>query len=468
MRDKSQVLTSIISEYQSSPMYNNAVEAQAYFRGDNTAILNRLNYMQKNGVSNSKMVFHRVANGIFPKLIKQLTSYELGNGTTLDPATKEKLGVRFDNTFQQMARQALVDGVNWGYWQSERRVTSNATGETLSYKPGKLMIFRATEFMPLLDEYTGDMRAGIRFTQIAPNKPMRVELFEEDGLTVFICYDDDTNNETVEVISDKTPYTTKLIQNGNELRVADMGNQPTIPVFPLYANSLHRSELTVPIKSKLDAYDFINSDLADSLTTEEGLYWLLKNYGGDEASELINEIRELKATMDNISLASADSKIVEVPYQGKMTTLENYRKEIYADFMGLDLDTRTTSHSMTATEVKASQQNLDLKADDLGEQLETFVLELLEYLGLPEEVPTFKRRTMSNDTETVETISKMMEDGYVDRQWAIENNPLIADEDKAEVLKRLAIKDQEEADEAFPIEEIEEETETEEAANNEH
>lgn len=194
----------------SSPAYRDAVDAQAYFGGENTAISKRLNYMERHGVANSRMVFHKVHSGIFTWLILQLAGYELGNGVTLPPEIKDRLGLRFDNSMQKIGQQALVDGVNWGYWQAGSKTVSNATGAVLSQKSGKLMIFRATEFVPLFDEMTGDMRVGIRFTQIAPDKPYRIELFEEDGLTV---YKADKGLGGIEILEPKTPYMRKIKAN---------------------------------------------------------------------------------------------------------------------------------------------------------------------------------------------------------------------------------------------------------------
>lgn len=43
-----------------------------------------------------------------------------------------------------------------------------------------------TEFVPLHDEEDGALKAGIRFCQIAPDKPLRMTLYELDGYTEYI------------------------------------------------------------------------------------------------------------------------------------------------------------------------------------------------------------------------------------------------------------------------------------------
>lgn len=43
-----------------------------------------------------------------------------------------------------------------------------------------------TEFVPLHDEEDDALKAGIRFCQIAPDKPLRMTLYELDGYTEYI------------------------------------------------------------------------------------------------------------------------------------------------------------------------------------------------------------------------------------------------------------------------------------------
>ena len=52
-------------------------------------------------------------------------------------------------------------------------------GLTLEY-------FSADEFVPIVDVFTGDLVAGIRFIQLDSNLPMKIELYEIDGLTTFV------------------------------------------------------------------------------------------------------------------------------------------------------------------------------------------------------------------------------------------------------------------------------------------
>lgn len=61
---------------------------------------------------------------------------------------------------------------------------------------------------------------------------------------------------------------------------------PALPVFPLYANNERESELTEPIRRKIDAYDNILSDLGNNLDRANEVYWVLNNFGGQTQQAL--------------------------------------------------------------------------------------------------------------------------------------------------------------------------------------
>lgn len=418
-----------INDYKSSPAYREAFEAQRYYEGHNTAISQRLTYLQRHGLTDSKVKFHKICSGFFPKLVKQLSQYLLGNGVTLDDKVKNKLGLGFDRKLQQIGIQSIVDGVNWGFWNID-----------------KLIIFRATEFVPLFDEQTGDLMAGIRFYQIHPDKPMYVELFEIDGITKFVGNDEGG----IQLLEDKKPYITKMRVDALGEEITDTDNYPMIPIFSFKANELGRSELTPGIKSMIDAYDFINSDLADGITQIEGLYKTIKNFGGDDAAQLINELQQLKATATDGQDSGVDFEVVEIPYQAKQTALELLRKQIYSDFQGLDMNTISGS-SLTNTAIRAAMSDLDLKADVLEWGMADGIINVLKLLSIDNEEPQFKRAVLVNATETVANISTMMSDGYVTEAWAVKNNPLIKDIDQDDLIEELALNKQIEANNTFSI-----------------
>lgn len=68
-----------IKNYKSSMTYLEAIENQAYYSRENTAIKRRMTFMEKHGVKKSKVKFFKLRNGFCKKMCKQLSGYLLGN-----------------------------------------------------------------------------------------------------------------------------------------------------------------------------------------------------------------------------------------------------------------------------------------------------------------------------------------------------------------------------------------------------
>ncbi|MDL2253840.1 phage portal protein [Ruminococcaceae bacterium OttesenSCG-928-I18] len=427
--DKTAFIVNAVEEYKSSKMFLDAMRAQAYDRRDNTSVVNRMTFLEKYGIKDSKIKFFRMRNGFFPKMVRQQAQYLLGNGVTLPDEVKTRLGNKFDRDLQRAGQQALVDGINWGFWNVNR-----------------LLVFRATEFCPLFDERTSDLTMGIRFWQISDDKPVYYEVYELDGIATYMQED-----SSLVTLEEKTAYLNRVRVDDIDERVTDTQNYSRIPIFPLYANDLHVSELNVGLKEDIDAYDFISSDLVDGIHQVEGIYWVVKNYGGEDLAALLKELQALKISYhDGAADADARAEALEVPHQAKQIALDLLEKKMYGENMALDTKA-LTGGSLTNVAIKVAFTDFDLKTDLFEYQCVDFVQNILDLLGIQTEEPKFKRRTITNDTETVDNISKMLTDDYVDTEWAVMHNPLVDDDEQDDLLKRLALEDQAAADEISPL-----------------
>ena len=423
---KMNFIVKAIEEYKSSEMYKRAVLAQKYYERKNEAILKRLSYLERNNVVNkSQVIFHKLCSGFFPKMCKQLSQYLLGNGVTIDDAYKRKLGSRFDKDLQTMGINTLVDGVNWGFWNLDH-----------------LKHYRATEFFVLSDEWTDIPMVGIHFWTLdkaADDKKVKVlniELFEIDGISSYVMTDKDIRKMPGR---EKTPYKTTVFSDSISTQVLKTDRYEVLPVFPLYANELRQSEFNDGLKSMIDAYDFINSDLADGITQTEGIYWAIKNYGGADAAEMVKEIEQYRATVNDDD-TDVKNFAVELPHSAKEFALKVLEENMYSDSMVLDMK-QIRGGSLTNVAINVAKTDFDLKTDILEWQVADFIQNILSLMGVPEIEIKFKRRTLTNDTETVNNISTMIADGYLDIEGAITYCPLIPDGDSADLLKRLELAD---------------------------
>ena len=421
--EKNRDLIEIINSYRFSQDYLNMVDSNKYYLGENTKILNRLNWFF-NSLGEKEIDKFKANNktpcDFYKKIVKQEVQYLLGNGVTMDSDVKTELGKNIDLLLQRTGLNARIDGVSWAYCYIDKR--------------GKFQIanFKATEFVPLLDERTGIIRAGIRFYQIDIEKPIYVELYEEDGISVYKMIDN-----KIEEIEPKKAYKIKIKRDILGLEKIEE-NWTMLPIIPLWGDETHKTTLTSSLKNKIDLYDIILSDFGNNLEDNNDIYWVLKNYEGQDIGEFLADYKYFKTIrVDDEGEAKAET--METPFQARQVALDILRTQIYEDSMALDMKTLTGS-SLTNVAINSAKTDLDLKTDEFEWQCIEFVENLLalyeEYKGnIKNSDIKFIRRTITNDTEIIDNIYKMRQD--IDHRTALQLNPYIESKEVDNIIKEI-------------------------------
>lgn len=380
---------------------------------------------------------NKIASNFFHRLNTQRCTYLLGNGVSFSKhktkrlneegvqitvdETNDFLGDEFDIAIKTLAYKALIHRVSFGFWNYD-----------------KLYIFPLTEFVPLWDEDTAALRAGIRFWQLDDDKPIIAVLYEEDGYTKYKAQGKSFNFEEVQP---KRAY--KTIVSTTEARGEEVigdQNYGSLPIIPLWGNRLHQSTL-VGMKPAIDAYDLIKSGFANDVTDCAQVYWIISNAGGMTDPELERFRDRLK--LNHIAVADTDESQVtpytqEIPYQARKELLNNIRSDIYEDFGGLDV--HTVEAGATNDHIDAAYQPLDEEADDLEYQVREFIIRLLDLVGI-DDIPVFKRNRISNQKEQVEMVLSAAD--YLDDETVLTKLPFVSIDEIANILAK---KDTEEMD----------------------
>jgi hypothetical protein len=348
---------------------------------------------------------HKIPSRYYRYFITQEVQYLLGNGVSLPgTGTKDALGAGFDRALQHAAASALNAGVSFGFWNEDR-----------------LEVFPLASpdepcFCPLWDEETGALGAGIRWWRLGPGKPLRMSLFEKDGITEFILPPvsgpagsgvpgGSADGNRVRVLAEKRDYRRRRESGGGEIWV-NAGNPGALPVVPLF-NVNRQSEL-VGTRAALDAYDLLLSGLVNN--TDEGnlIYWVLKNCNAmdeeDDAAFLAGLRRTRVVHADGDDGAAVEAHTVEVPYDASEAALSRLRSQLFDDFMALDVK-NIAAGTPTATQIAAAYEPLNAKTD----AFEYCVLEFLEgifpFAGIsPDAHPSFRRSVIANQKEEIGNI----------------------------------------------------------------
>ena len=419
-KNRIQFVLDAINQHKQTAAYKTAETAQLYATGKNATIskYQKILYtLSGKAVPDNYTANHKCKSGFFKRFVTQETAFEIGNGVTFEkPETKERLGKNVDAVLYKAVKSALVQSVSF-----------------LFYNLDHLELYELTEFVPLMDEHDGTLKAGIRYWQIDAQKPLRATLFELDGYTEYIR---ETGAEMT-VLNEKRPYKLNVSYSeadGEEIQSGE--NYPGFPVVPLYGNMEQQSEL-IGHREQIDCYDLIKSGFANDLDDASMIYWTLTNCGGMDDVDLAKFIERMKVVhASNVPNSDEGSKAeahtIDVPYQSREAYLQILRDDLYKDFMALDVE-KIAAGSVTATQIEAAYEPLNEKADELEMCLFDFFDRLLFVAGI-EDTPSFDRSRISNQTEVTQMVLSAAE--YLDDETILRKLPFLAADEIDGVLER--------------------------------
>ncbi len=419
--DRMDFVIKAVQDHKSSPLYNIARDAEAYYAKRNVTIekFQRVLYnMMGQAVPDYFSANYKLKTGFFRRFVLQQVMYVLSNGITFEKDdTAEKLGADFENKLATLAKKAMVGSRAFGFWNFDHlEVFSFADTPN---EPG---------FVPLYDEDTSLLRAGIRYSSNGVSE--RYTLYELDGYTEYIKRKD----EEMKILNDKRNYiqTIKQTEAGG-VEAVEGSNYPGFPIIPMYANDLKQSEI-VGIRESIDCYDFIKSGMANQIDDTSSIYWVLKGTGGMDDVDLQRFIDRMKVVRA-VNLEpdmEAEAHTLDIPVAARESILNRLRNDLYEDFMLLDTE-KALSGNITATGIRLAYQAQDDKCGDFEYHIRDFISKLLALLGI-EDVPNFKWNRVANQTE--ETNMVLAAAPYLDEETVLKHLPWIMTDEVNDIMKR--------------------------------
>ena len=394
-----------VDEYIGSCTHRQILTNEAYFRGENPTLMSYFAAVNTERGPLDMFAKIRVPSGVFARIVTLQVNRLWYNGVSLDDGEKKKaLGENFDKVAMDIAVNAAVHGVCYGFWNYDR-----------------LMMFTAKEYFPLRDERSGEHRAGIRFFSVGEGKPWVIQLYEEDGWREYLKEE----NTPLALTGEKQAYRRSV--RGDALGEAVIGsyNYPAYPVLPVYANSRKLSELTPSIKAKIDLYDAIMTTFGDTMLKTKAVYWIFEGMSG-----ALENLVEAKETIERLGIIAwaddtkARPESVNLPYEPTMGFLEELEKGIFRDAMVTNPQDIMGGH-LTATAIKASYHAEKLKVSDMEWQAWDFIRRLLKVAGIESDIIRFKHETVSNDMEITQRLNMYPE---LPMETKVKLDPLFPDE----------------------------------------
>lgn len=417
-------LRSAVREHQVSKAYKDAVDGMAYYNKHNITIEKFQKFLFTLSGNKTPDIWssdYRLKTLMFRRLVLQEVGYICANGVSMNE--KEKLGTDFDNKLQTAAKLALAQGVAFGYWNLDHL-------EVFSFAdtPGN------PGFVPLLDEKTSELMAGIRywFRETGNKTLFRATLYELDGVSEWAA----EGSDDATMITAKRAYILKELRN--DLGVVDVcdENYTRLPIATLYGNDTHESEL-VGLRGSIDCYDFIKSGFANQIDDTSGVYWILKNTGAMDDKDLaqfVQRMKSVKATMvDGSDGTAAEAHTLDVPVEARKTMLDILRRDLYEDAQMLDVAALAGAEK-TATEISAAYQPQDNKCADFEYFLIDFIRQICAVAGINDPEPTFTWNKVINQAEITNMVISAAE--FLDDETTLRHLPWLLPKEVPEILKR--------------------------------
>ena len=422
--DRLNFIRAAIDNHQRTEAYIVADAADDYMRKKNRTIADYQRLLYKvtgEAVPDIYGANYKLYSSFYFRFITQQVQFSLGNGIKWKnkAAAEKALGNNLDFVIRDAANDALNGGVSFLFFNLDH-----------------VEEFSVREFVPLSDEETGALSAGVRWWQIDRTKPLRATLYELDGYTDYIY----EANGKGRVLHEKRPYILHLTgdrkDEAENTQIAAGENYPGFPIVPCYGNPLRQSEL-IGIRESIDAYDLIKSGYCNNVDEASIFFWTVQNAGGMNDIDLAKFVERMKTLhasyISGDDGAKVESHTMEAPYESREALLKTLSADLYRDFMTLDT-AEIAGGATTATQIVAGYEPMNSKADLFEGCILEALYKVMALAGVEDE-PTFQRSYIINQTEEIQSV--LLAAAYLPETYVTEKIlTILGDGDRAEEIIR--------------------------------
>ncbi len=336
---------------------------------------------------------HKIMCNFYAVLIDQAVEYLLGNGISFDDeAVKERLSNNLDHDIKKLVRYAANDGESYALVETDGIVPMCIACQIDGNEP---------YFIPLKDERSGAVMAGIKYWRLAPDKPLMVTLYEVDGYTEYTEYkeigEDGSERVSLYVSQEKRAYIVDNLSNDVQgVYAAEGKNYGSLPIVRMgYINN--QSSL-IGNEATITAYNMALSGFANQVDWNL-LYWIINNADGMSQQDDVNFLADLIKThvLHTSGEATATPHEIQIQHDARGQLLDRLRKQLFEDMEGVDVS--HTTANMTATEIKSAYSSLNRKCDKMESYVDQFLTDLFELLGFENQTWHYQRDVSINPTE---------------------------------------------------------------------
>ena len=364
-----------IQEDKTSMKKHNASVGKKYYDAEHDILNYRMFYFNSDGilVEDTTRSNIKISHPFFPELVDQAVQYMLSNENKIirsdDPALQARLDEYFDDDFMCELQEVLTGTVSKGF---DYMYAYEGQDERLHFEYADsigVVEVRAKETDDgceyVIYWYTDRIAKG--------NKTIkRIQVWDKDQVTFYVQEEDGKLLKDDKEEINPRPH---IIYHKDGDDAVYYENFGFIPFFRLDNNKEQKSSL-VPIKALIDDYDLMSCGLSNNLADFDHPIHVVKGFQGDNLEELATNLKTKKmiGTGENGGL---EVHTVDVPYQARLTKMQEDEKNIYRFGMGFN-SAQLGDGNVTNVVIKSRYALLDLKCNKLEIRLKQFLKKILK------------------------------------------------------------------------------------------
>ena len=394
-----------ISDDAGSQRKRKAREAQRYYEGEHDILNYRMFYYNSDGelVEDTTRSNIKISHPFFTELVDQQVQYMLSGDDSFVRSDVEGLQSKLDEYFDEDFKAELTDLLTG-------TITKGFDYLFAYQNEHDRLAFQYADSLGVIEVRAKDTDDNCNYViywyidRIAKNNKVikRIQVWDDEKTTYYV--QNDEGGIDLDESVDINPRPHVIYERDNSLYYKPFG---FIPFFRLDNNKKQISNLKA-IKGIIDDYDIMSCGLSNNLADFDHPLHVVRGFEGDNLDELSQNLKT-KKTIGVDSEGGVEVHTVDIPYQARLTKMEQDEKNIYRFGMGFN-SAQIGDGNITNIVIKSRYALLDLKCNKLEIKLKQFVKVVIDEINKKNNSAykvedvwfDFKREVMTNASDNAQ------------------------------------------------------------------
>lgn len=362
-----------ISDDAGSQRKRKSKEAQRYYEGEHDILKYRMFYYNSDGdlIEDTTRSNIKISHPFFTELVDQQVQYMLSGDDSFVRSDVEGLQSKLDEYFDEDFKAELTDLLTG-------TITKGFDYLFAYQNEHDRLAFQYADSLGVIEVRAKDTDDNCNYViywyidRIAKNNKVikRIQVWDDEKTTYYV--QNDEGGIDLDESVDINPRPHVIYERDNSLYYKPFG---FIPFFRLDNNKKQISNLKA-IKGIIDDYDIMSCGLSNNLADFDHPLHVVRGFEGDNLDELSQNLKT-KKTIGVDSEGGVEVHTVDIPYQARLTKMEQDEKNIYRFGMGFN-SAQIGDGNITNIVIKSRYALLDLKCNKLEIKLKQFLKKIVK------------------------------------------------------------------------------------------